>query len=206
MIEFPPVEQANENGLLAIGGDLEIETLVSAYSQGIFPWPMGKDYPLTWFSPDPRGILCWEHLHIPRSLKKIIRKNIFDINYNHDFETIIWACADRVDTWLTKHMISAYIKMFRAQLAYCVGCYQQGKLVGGLYGVRINNFVSAESMFYRQNNASKVALIWLMEHLQKEKINWLDTQMTTEVVASLGGYSISRKEFMTKLKEVISQP
>jgi leucyl/phenylalanyl-tRNA--protein transferase len=205
ILKFPPISTADENGLLGIGGDFDIESLVLAYSQGIFPWPINEEYPLAWFSPDPRGVLCYEDLHISHSLKKFLKKNPYKVSFNQDFRAVIMNCAgvqrkDNHGTWITQELMEAYIELFNHQLAYSVEVYLNEKLVGGLYGVWIQNFVSAESMFHLENNASKVAIVYLMEQLQNKDIDWIDTQMLTPAVEQMGGIYLSRSEFLKKLQ------
>ncbi len=210
ILAFPPVEQADENGLLAFGGDLEIESLRLAYSQGIFPWPIGSNYPLAWFSPDPRGILTQEHLYAGRSLKKIIRQKPWRITFNQCFETVIRSCAHyhahhptaEQGTWITAAMINAYVQFHHAGHAFSTEVWLDDELVGGLYGVRYGRALSGESMFHRENNASKIALIGLMTHLARHQIGWLDTQMVTNVVGALGAIEIERRDFLAQLYKV----
>lgn len=205
ILEFPPINSADENGLLAIGGDFELESLLLAYSQGIFPWPINEDYPRAWFSPDPRGILRYEDLHISTSLKKFLKKNIYKVSINNDFLAVIMNCAgvrrkDNQGTWITQELMEAYIDLHNNHFAYSIEVYLEDKLVGGLYGVWINNFVSAESMFHTENNASKVAIVFLMEYLHEHDIDWIDTQMLTPAVEQMGGIYIPRSEFSNKLQ------
>jgi len=210
IVSFPPITQADENGLLAIGGDLHVDSLLLAYKRGIFPWPINEDFPLAWFAPNPRGIIDFEDLHVSKSLKKTIRKNEFKIKYNTNFEAVIMNCAmitnrkGQSETWITQDIINAYIEMFRQGYAYSVEVYtndDKEKLVGGVYGVCIDTYFSGESMFYRETDASKVALVYLIEKLASHGVKWLDTQMVTSVVKNLGGKEISREEFMSKLKQ-----
>ena len=206
IIEFPKIESADEHGLLAIGGDLEIESLLLAYSQGIFPWPISDEYPLAWFSPNPRGLLFFDKLHIPKSFKKFLRKNPYEIKFNHDFESVIRNCAavnrqDQSSTWITEDIIKAYIDFHKQGYAYSIETYLDDRLVGGVYGVCINRFYSGESMFHFEDNASKVALVSLMYLLKQRDIAWLDTQMVTSVVESLGGVEIPRNTFIELLKK-----
>ncbi|MCY4524779.1 MAG: leucyl/phenylalanyl-tRNA--protein transferase [Halobacteriovoraceae bacterium] len=201
---FPPPESANPQGLLAIGGDLEISSLLLAYSQGIFPWPISPELPLAWFSPDPRGVLFYKDLIISKGLQKKIRKNDFKISFNKNFREVIKCCSyvNRRETWITPQMIEAYCHLFARGHAYSVEvCDQENQLVGGLYGVCYGDFFSGESMFYRKSNASKTAIIKLMEYLKSRGIDWLDTQMVTPVVAGLGGREISRMEYLKLLKK-----
>ena len=208
IIEFPKIESADEHGLLAIGGDLEIESLLLAYSQGIFPWPISDEYPLAWFSPNPRGLLFFDKLHIPKSFKKFLRKNPYEIKFNHDFESVIRNCAtvnrqDQSSTWITEDIIKAYIDFHKQGYAYSIETYLDDRLVGGVYGVCINRFYSGESMFHFEDNASKVALVSLMYLLKQRDIAWLDTQMVTSVVESLGGVEIPRNTFIELLKKYL---
>ena len=205
IIEFPKIESADEHGLLAIGGDLEIDSLLLAYSQGIFPWPISEEYPLAWFSPDPRGLLFFDKLHLSKSFKKFLRKNPYEIKFNHDFESVIRNCStvnrhDQSSTWITEDIIKAYIDLHKQGYAYSIETYLDERLVGGVYGVCINRFYSGESMFHYEDNASKVALVSLMYLLKQRDIGWLDTQMVTSVVQSLGGVEIPRATFIELLK------
>lgn len=204
-IKFPPVEEAAEDGLLAIGGELNEETLIEAYKNGIFPWPVRPEYPLTWFSPNPRGVIEFSDFKIPKSLAKFLKKSSYQIKFNQDFEQIIRKCSETIrkheaGTWIYPSIIEGYTKLFEKQLAYCVGVYQQEKLVGGLYGVCIGEIISGESMFHTQTNASKVALVSLIQKLKENGIQFIDTQMVTPVISSFGGKYIPRSEFIRKLK------
>ena len=204
IVEFPPIDSADEHGLLAIGGDLEIESLLLAYSKGIFPWPISDEYPLAWFSPDPRGILFFDKLHLGKSFKKFLKNNPYEIKFNHNFEAVIMNCAnvkrnDQTSTWITKEIIDAYIKLQKRGFAYSIETYLEDRLVGGVYGVCINRFYSGESMFHLEDNASKVALVSLLYLLKQRDIGWLDTQMVTPVVESLGGLEIPRETFVKML-------
>ncbi len=204
MAIFPPVETANEDGLLAIGGNLDVDTLVEAYSCGVFPWPVSKDFPLTWFAPDPRGILETSDYKAPKSLKKFVSKCPYQIRFNKDFDQIIEKCANakrkhESGTWINEDIIKGYKAMFKAGRAFSVGSYDNEELVGGLYGVCVGEIVSGESMFYKKDNASKVALLALIERLKERGIPHLDTQMVTPVVGSLGGKEVPRAQFMQKL-------
>ena len=211
ILKFPSVELADEHGLLAQGGDLEVSSLVLAYSEGIFPWPYSDYHPITWYSPDPRGILDYSDLHLSTSFKKFIKKTDLVVKFNEDFEEVILGCAASTNrkgqdpnsmssTWITRKMIEAYIALYYAGHAHCVSVYQGDQLVGGLYGVKIKKFYSGESMFYKETGASKLALFSLMESLKEKGISWIDTQMVTPVVQSLGGKEIKRSEFLERLK------
>ena len=206
-VVFPPVESATEDGLVAIGGDLEIDTLCEAYRRGIFPWPISLDFPLAWFSPDPRGILSFSEFHVPRSFQKFLKKNPYQITFNQAFDQVIRECArvirkDQPSTWITPEIIKGYDKLFRQELAYSVEVWDQNQLIGGVYGVCMGTFVSGESMFTKKDNASKYGLYTLITHLQSQGISWLDTQMVTPVVEAFGGKYISRTEFIQRLESV----
>lgn len=205
IVEFPPVESADEHGLLALGGDLEVTSLLKAYSEGIFPWPISEEYPLAWFSPDPRGILFFDKLHLSKSFRKFLKKNPYEIRFNTQFEAVINHCAqvkrnDHAGTWITPEIINAYIELFRQGYAYSVETFHNDQLVGGVYGVCINRFYSGESMFFLKENASKVALVSLLYSLNQRGIGWLDTQMVTPVVKSLGGQEIPRETYLKMLE------
>lgn len=208
-ILFPPVETANEDGLVAVGGDLEVDTLLEAYKRGIFPWPLSTyplnvDLPNTWFSPDPRGLLVFENLHVSKSFVKFLKKTPFTVTFNKAFPDVISQCArmprkDQPGTWITPEIIAAYNKLFDVGHAYSVEVWNEEKLVGGIYGVIIGNFVSGESMFTLEDNAGKEALYALIHHLKDKGIGWLDTQMVTEVVKQFGGRYYPRPIFLKRL-------
>ncbi len=209
-IVFPPISEASEDGLVAIGGDLEVDTLLEAYGQGIFPWPLSVDFPLAWFSPDPRGVLEFSEIYVSRSLQKIMKRDLFEFRYNTSFLEIIKLCAvvprkNQPTTWITPQIIEGYHQLHLAGHAWCVGAWQGQRLVGGVYGVKINRFRSGESMFTLEDNAGKLCLLYAIELFENEGIEWLDTQMVTPVVENLGGDYIPRDEFLEKLKLVISE-
>lgn len=203
-ILFPPVETATEDGLVAVGGDLEVDTLIEADRHGIFPWPISLDFPLAWFSPDPRGILEVEELHLPKSFVKFLKKNNFRVTFNQSFNEVIRQCArarrkNQPSTWITPDIIQGYEKLFLEELAYSVEVWDEDQLVAGLYGVCMGDFVSGESMFTKSTGASKLALYHLILRLKERGISWIDTQMVTPVVEGFGGKYISRPEFLSRL-------
>ena len=205
-IVFPSVESADEDGLLAIGGDLEVDTLITAYQHGIFPWPVSLDLPLAWFSPNPRGILFAEKIHVSKSFSKFLKKNTFKVTFNQAFSEVIKLCAissrkNQSSTWITSDIINGYEKLFKAELAYSVEVWNADNLIAGLYGVCMGNFVSGESMFTKEDDASKLALYSLMVRLKEKKVTWLDTQMVTSVVEGFGGMYISRPEFLQMISK-----
>lgn len=211
-IKFPPVESANEDGLVAVGGDLEMDTLLEAYRRGIFPWPlstypMNVDLPNTWFSPNPRGVLDFDELHVSRSFLKFLKKTPFNVTFNKAFPDVIVQCAttqrkDQPGTWITPEIMRAYINLFENDYAYSVEVWHDKKLVAGIYGVVMGEFVSGESMFTHEDNASKQGLYTLVHHLQEKGIKFLDTQMVTEVVRQFGGKYIPRQAFLRRLEEL----
>ncbi len=209
-IVFPPVETANEDGLVAVGGDLELDTLLEAYRRGIFPWPISTypsnvDVPHTWFSPNPRGLLDFPKLHVSRSFLKFLRSTPYRVTFNQAFRDVITQCArtprrDQPGTWITPDITGAYINLFEQGHAYSVDVWEEDRLVAGLYGVVIGEFLSGESMFTHKDNASKQGLYTLVHHLEEKGITWLDTQMVTEVVRQFGGDYVPRKQFLKRLE------
>lgn len=202
---FPHPSRANEEGVLAIGGDLSVATLLEAYSHGIFPWPH-EDYPLLWFCPWERGILEFQNLHIPRSLKKYTTKQNWSCTWDQDFSNVIRACANtprpgQGGTWINEDMIASYEKFHTAGYAHSLEVWEQGKLIGGIYGVLVKNIFSAESMFYKKSNASKWALWQLVNHLQTLGLTWIDVQMVTPITESFGARLISQQDFLMKLQK-----
>jgi leucyl/phenylalanyl-tRNA--protein transferase len=211
IVEFPPVESADEQGLLAVGGDLHMDSLLLAYSKGIYPWPITPNYPMAWFSPDPRGVIPSNDFHVPRKLKKELKDSKFHIRYNQKFEKVITECAQikrkkEFGTWITDEIIVGYINFFRAGYAYSVEVYNEDdNLVGGLYGVKIGKFFSGESMYHRESNASKYALLTLMQNLKRNGVDFLDTQMVTTATKSLGAIEIPREIYVNKIQKLLAE-
>jgi leucyl/phenylalanyl-tRNA--protein transferase len=203
-LNFPDAHLANPQGLVAIGGDLSVERLLLAYRRGIFPWTIA---PISWWSPDPRAILEHGDLHIADSLKKILRKKVFQVTIDRAFPQVIQHCAarapGRADTWITPEFIEAYTRLHERGYAHSLECWQDGELAGGIYGVAIGGFFAGESMFHRVSNASKVALCHLVEHLRKRKFTLLDIQMLTPVTRQMGGTTIPRGEYLERLAEAV---
>lgn len=205
-IQFPSPESASEDGVVATGGDLSIPFLVSAYAQGIFPWPH-EGYPLLWFSPWQRGVLEFKNLHVSRSLQKWARQNPeLRVTIDQDFAEVIKYCANsprpgQNGTWITKEVIEAYCVFHQAGYAHSLEVRREGRLIGGIYGVFVKNVFSAESMFFLEPNASKWALWQLVIFLQKLGLDWMDVQMVTNVSESFGAKIISQKEFLLKLRK-----
>jgi len=206
-ISFPSVEDADEDGLLAMGGNLSPDTLISAYKQGIFPW-FNENQPILWWSPDPRLVLFPNDIKISRSLAKVIRKNVFTISYNKAFEQVIKGCADtrlnapESGTWISHSMYTAYCRLHQLGYAHSIEVWQKDDLVGGLYGIAIGNVFYGESMFSRVSNASKVALVNLCQNLQKQGFQIIDCQVTSTHLISMGAVEISRDAFLKHLKSI----
>jgi len=206
---FPPAELADETGLVAIGGRLSPDWLLDAYHHGIFPWPCGPEgWPIPWFSPDPRAILEFDRLHISRSLHRTLRKRRFEITADRNFDAVIRACAEapgrRGATWITPAMIRAYTRLHHLGHAHSVEVWLQGRLVGGIYGVAVGGAFSAESMFHLVPDASKVALVYLVRHLQARGYQLLDVQELSPHLERMGATAIPRKEFLRRLAEALS--
>ena len=202
---FPPLNQALSvpNGLIAIGGDLSVARLLSAYSQGIFPWYNEGD-PIMWWSPSPRMILFPNELKISTSLKKTLKKIPFEVHFNKAFREVMTACSatprgEQTGTWISPEMTNAYFELHRIGHAICMESRLQGKLVGGCYGVIINKMFYGESMFHHVTDASKIAFVHLVQHLQNQGVGMIDCQMKTPLLASFGGREIEREEFMRNL-------
>lgn len=206
-ILFPPVEDATEDGLVAVGGDLETDTLITAYREGIFPWPISVELPLAWFSPDPRGVLDFSELHLSRSFQKFLKRHPYTVTFNQDFGAVIRGCAriprkNQPGTWITQELIRGYDELFEKKLAYSVEVWDGSELKAGLYGVIMGEFCSGESMFTLVDDGSKLALYSLIQKLQSSGTQWLDTQMITSVVEAFGGKYIEREDFLERLEEL----
>lgn len=209
---FPPVSEAlrDPDGLLAIGGDLSTRRLVNAYRQGIFPWYSAGD-PILWWSPDPRTLLIPQELHLSRSLRKHLRKGQFALTMDRDFPGVINACAQirrrgEAGTWLQPEMIRAYQVLHIQGIAHSVEVWQEQRLVGGLYGVAIGRAFFGESMFSWQTNASKTALVYLCQQLTRWGYGFIDCQVVTEHLLSLGARPVARAEFIQLLERFCGQP
>lgn len=209
-LAFPPLEQAllEPNGLLAAGGDLSPERLVSAYRHGCFPW-FQEGQPILWWSPDPRMVLLPAELHVSHSLRKQMRQRRFEVSFDRDFAAVIEACAaprSYADgTWITPAMQDAYSELHRRGIAHSVEVWQQGQLVGGLYGLAMGRLFFGESMFSRTDNASKVAFVSLVEQLHACGFALIDCQMHTQHLASFGAHEIPRTEFAGYLARYATQ-
>lgn len=216
---FPPLSQSRPDGLLAVDGSLAVEWLLDAYTHGIFPWPivyytkrndagiMDTESRITWWSPDPRAIFQWDKVHIPKRLLSTLRNGPFEITCDTDFAGVIHGCAEAQDrnptSWITPEMIQAYLVMHREGYAHSVEAKIDGELVGGVYGVGIHGFFAAESMFYREPNASKVALIRLLNHLFLRGYPFVDIQLITENTQRFGAVEIPRSVYIRQLNAAL---
>ena len=212
---FPDVELAltDPDGLLAVGGDLSVERLVTAYQKGIFPW-YSEGQPVLWWSPDPRMVLDPAEIKVSRSLAKKIRQQVFSVTMDKEFQKVILECAKprlekgrvQSETWILDEMIDAYNKLHKAGYAHSVECWQDNKLVGGLYGVAIGQVFFGESMFSRVSDSSKVAFVALSKQLQQWGFKLIDCQVYTSHLESLGAKMITRKNFINLLKHYTPLP
>lgn len=197
------------NGLLAAGGDLAPEWLLTAYRQGIFPW-FGPGEPILWWSPDPRMVLFPDEFKLSRSLAKRLRRRDYEVRVDTAFESVMRACAEPRDgqrgTWIVEEMVQAYVRLHELGFAHSVETWQDGRLVGGLYGVAIGRMFYGESMFTRVTDASKIAFAHLVAQLRRWEFGLIDCQMETSHLASLGARPIPRREFMTRLEKLIHLP
>jgi leucyl/phenylalanyl-tRNA---protein transferase len=208
--DFPPLSQAlkEPNGLIAIGGDLSLNRLISAYQQGIFPW-FNEGEPVLWWSPNPRMVLVPSRLKISKSLSKRIKKKDYEIKFNTHFRKVMECCAyaNRIGqegTWITESIIDAYCALHKAGLAISAETWIDGQLVGGLYGVKLGHMFYGESMFHKVTDASKLALVHMVQHLESIGVALIDCQMKTSHLSSLGAEEISRDDFIIQLKKLIS--
>ena len=204
---FPPVAEARKDGLLAIGGDLSAERLLLAYSNGIFPW-YNEEEPPMWWSPDPRFVLYPDELKVSKSMRQLLKKNAFEFRTDTAFETVIYNCSrmereGQDGTWISDEVIAAYTRLHRLGYAHSAEAWQEGELVGGLYGVLLGRVFFGESMFSMVSNASKYAFIKWVEALRAMGVVLVDSQVHTPHLESLGARMIGRKVFTELLSEYI---
>ncbi len=209
-MDFPPITDAltEPDGLLAVAGDLSVPRLLEAYRNGIFPW-YDDSQPILWWSPNPRTVLLPEKVHISRSLRKHMNKKAFNISFDQAFEKVIHQCAaprpDENGTWLTTEMIAAYLELHKEGHAHSIECWQEDKLVGGLYGVSIGKVFFGESMFSLVPNASKICLVELSKHLKLWGFKLIDCQVESAHLASMGAEQFSREEFKLYIGDYCEQ-
>ncbi|WP_428230179.1 leucyl/phenylalanyl-tRNA--protein transferase [Flavobacterium sp.] len=202
---FPPVSEADEEGILAIGGDLKSERLKLAYQSGIFPW-FNEGEPILWWSPDPRMVLFLDELAVSKSMRNILNRNQFKVTFNQNFRDVISNCQKikregQNGTWISNEMIDAYCKLNEQGIAKSVEVWQDEVLVGGLYGIDLGHVFCGESMFSKVSNASKIAFIALVNYLKKENYKLLDCQVYNPHLESLGCREINREEFISILED-----
>ncbi|WP_413698990.1 leucyl/phenylalanyl-tRNA--protein transferase [Psychromonas sp. KJ10-10] len=207
---FPDLKEAlaDPDGLLAMGGDLSVERISNAYHRGIFPWFSQGD-PILWWSPSERATIQAGQVHISRSMKRLIKKMSMTVTVNHDFLSVINACAKpratQKETWITQDMIDAYYKLHLAGIAHSIEVWHEQKLVGGLYGLCIGQLFCGESMFSTMDNSSKIAFIALNQHFKSYSGKEIDCQMQTSHLHSLGVSALTREQFLTTLAKLRGQ-
>lgn len=204
---FPDPRGAGPNGLVAIGGDLSVDRLLLAYRSGIFPWTVD---PLTWWSPNPRGIFPLDQFHLSRSLERMLRRNPFQITLDRGFREVIEGCAapapGRRTTWISSTFIEAYTRLHAEGHAHSLECWHDDRLAGGIYGVAVGGLFAGESMFHCVSNASKIALYHLVQHLKRRQFLLFDIQMLTPITVQLGGTTIPRNLYLKRLATAIREP
>ena len=207
---FPAVELADEDGLLCVGGELCPELLLLAYKSGIFPWPLFEDAPITWFAPPTRALLFVEDFHLSRSTLKEAKKRGYRYARNESFREVIESCAisenrkGQQGTWINREMVDAYTELHSLGYCHSFECYEGEELIGGVYGIEIGKMFAGESMFYKKSNASKLCLWHLIEYLREKKIGWLDCQVISPFLVSIGAVEVERKVFMELLDRSLS--
>lgn len=203
---LPDPRRADASEVAGVGADLEPGTILAGYRQGLFPMRLGRGGPLGWWSPDPRGILPLDGLRVSRSLRRSVAR--FEVRVNTEFEAVMRACADprRPDGWIDESFIDAYTTLHRLGWAHSVESWRDGELVGGLYGVAIGGLFAGESMFHRVTDASKVALVRLVEMLRAGGASLLDVQWVTPHLASLGVVGVPRDEYLRRLEQARREP
>lgn len=206
-IWFPPAEEATEEGLLAVGGDLSLQRLLLAYRSGIFPW-FNEDDPLLWWCPDPRFVLFPEELKISKSMKQVMKRQQFEFRFNTAFHQVISQCSktkrtEQEGTWISQDIIDAYTQLHETGYAVSAEAWYDGQLAGGLYGIRMGKVFFGESMFSHQSNASKFAFIQYVQQLQSEGTRLIDCQVYTAHLESLGARMIERSDFLEQLRQLI---
>lgn len=208
---FPHPEEAEPDGLLAVGGDLSPERLLSAYAAGIFPW-YDENSPILWWSLDPRLVLFLDKLHISRTVKKKIKQNGYTVTLDRAFESVITNCAKKfrpgqAGTWIVPEMIEAYIKLHKLGFAHSVEVWNcKGNLAGGLYGISLGKVFSGESMFFLEPDTSKIGFSYLVQFLKNREFHFVDCQQPTDHLKSLGAEEMPRYEFLDLLDEALEYP
>jgi leucyl/phenylalanyl-tRNA---protein transferase len=205
-LRFPDPRRADAEGLVAVGGDLSVARLLLAYRSGIFPWTAN---PISWWSPDPRGVLELDRFHVSRSLAKTLRSDDFAVTFDRAFRAVMEGCAapapGRRSTWISAEFLEAYTELHQQGHAHSVECWQGEQLVGGVYGVVVGGLFAGESMFHRVSDASKVALFHLAKHLREREFELFDLQMLTPITTQLGGSTLMRDEYLNRLARAVAK-
>jgi leucyl/phenylalanyl-tRNA---protein transferase len=206
-IAFPPPELADDDGLLAVGGDLSVDRLALAYAMGIFPWYSGAS-PILWWSPNPRLVLFPQELKVSRTLRQTVKKGLYRVTSNVAFEDVIRSCATiprkgEKGTWITEEMINAYLRLHQAGYAHSIEAWDGGELAGGLYGIILGRAFFGESMFAKKSDASKVAFATYVTQLAEKGFELIDCQVATDHLKRFGAREIPRAEFMEHLKKAL---
>ncbi len=209
-VAFPDPEEADADGLLAVGGDLSLPRLVAAYSRGVFPW-YSEDTPILWWSPHPRLVLEPSKLHIPKSLRRVLNKETFRITLDQNFEQVIHCCAraprpQGQGTWIVDEMVEAYVALHNAGFAHSVEAWRNGRLAGGLYGVALGRVFFGESMFFHQQDASKAAFVCFVRTLETWGFSLVDCQQTTRHMLRFGAEEWPRPRFLQHLETAFESP
>jgi leucyl/phenylalanyl-tRNA--protein transferase len=207
---FPPVDDADEDGILAVGGDLTTERLVEAYKRGVFPW-YSEGLPILWHCPDPRFVLTPDKLHVPKSLRKVMKRGVYEVRLDTAFEQVIDGCAKtrrpgQRGTWITRDMRKAYVKLHQLGIAHSAEAWRGDELVGGLYGVSLGAVFYGESMFARADDASKVAFVTLVEWLVRWGVQLIDCQQETQHLARFGAEPWPRRRFVAEVEKLVRAP
>lgn len=202
-----PPQKGDESGLIGIGGNLKPATLLMAYRAGVFPW-YSEGEPILWFSPEPRGIIPLDQFHIAKRLARTLRQGRFTTTFNRCFRDVMVACGENRDDgrWITDDMLDAYCTLHEWGYAHSVEVWQGDSLTGGTYGVAINGLFAAESMFHRVTDASKIALVTLVNHLKVRGYQLLDIQMVSPHTATFGGVEISRSDYLSRVRLALACP
>ena len=206
--QFPDPSEANKDGLVAVGGNLSIECLLSAYTNGIFPWFNPGD-PILWWSPDPRTVIYPQQIHLSRSTKRAIRKSAFKFSFDREFRQVIINCAmprhkdnSNNGSWITQQMVTAYCNMYKSGYAHSVECWLDNQLCAGVYGVALGKAFFAESMFSHVSESSKLALVTLLKQLELWQYDLLDCQLPSEIVTRLGAKPMPRLRFTKRIRQI----
>ena len=205
---FPPAEYSNPDGILAVGGDLSPERLIAAYTHGIFPW-YSSETPIIWWSPDPRFVVFPSDVKVSKSMRQVLKREIFEIKFDTSFREVITACSGKrkheKGTWITAEMIEAYVVLHKLGYAHSIEAWHEEKLAGGLYGVSLGGMFFGESMFSRESNASKAAFIVLAHNLVNLGFDLIDSQVHTDHMESLGAFEMDRDIFLEIVKKSVKR-